>query len=59
MLYVTCTILAQENEGQISGFLKEISGAALVGTGPGSGRQILPGEATMDGFYYACLKKKE
>ena len=58
MLYATCTILTQENESQVSGFLKEISDAELVGPGPGLGRQILPGEANMDGFYYACLKKK-
>ena len=59
MLYVTCTIVRQENEDQISGFLREVPGAELTGPGPGLGRQILPGEANMDGFYYACLKKKE
>ncbi len=58
MLYVTCTIVIQENEGQVSGFLEEIPGAELTGPGPGVGRQIFPGEANMDGFYYACLKKK-
>ncbi|MCZ6584807.1 MAG: 16S rRNA (cytosine(967)-C(5))-methyltransferase RsmB [Gammaproteobacteria bacterium] len=59
MLYVTCTIVKQENENQVSGFVNEISDAELVGPGAGAGRQILPGEANMDGFYYACLKKKE
>lgn len=59
MLYVTCTISARENEGRVSGFVEEISDAEPAGPGPGLGRQILPGEANMDGFYYACLKKKE
>jgi len=59
MLYATCTITATETTAQISGFLEETPGAELAGPGPGLGRQILPGEANADGFYYACLKKKE
>jgi 16S rRNA (cytosine967-C5)-methyltransferase len=59
MLYATCTITATETTAQISGFLEETPGAELAGSGPGLGRQILPGEANADGFYYACINKKE
>jgi 16S rRNA (cytosine967-C5)-methyltransferase len=59
MVYATCTITARETTAQISGFLEETPGAELAGPGPGLGRQILPGEANTDGFYYACLNKKE
>ncbi len=59
MLYATCTIATRENEGRISGFVEEISDSEPAGPGPELGRQILPGEANMDGFYYACMKKKE
>ena len=59
MLYATCTITATETTAQISGFLEETPGAELAGPGPGLGRQILPGEANADGFYYACINKKE
>ena len=58
MLYATCTITARETTAQISGFLDETPGAELTGPGRGLGRQILPGEANTDGFYYACLNKK-
>ncbi len=59
MLYVTCTIVTRENEGRVSGFLEEVSDAESAGPGPALGRQILSGEANMDGFYYACLNKKD
>lgn len=54
LVYVTCTVLADENDRQIERFA-----AAL---GPEScrverTRQRFPGEANMDGFYYACLLK--
>jgi 16S rRNA (cytosine967-C5)-methyltransferase len=63
LLYVTCSILTAENEKQMAAFLArhpEAAEAALplsAGTARGVGRQILPGESGMDGFYYACLRK--
>jgi len=63
LLYATCSLLPQENEVQVSDFLARRSDARerRVNAGWGHervvGRQILPGEWTMDGFYYACLEK--
>lgn len=63
LLYVTCSVLPDENGDQIKSFVAREKSAALVplavpcsqaGTG---GYQILPGDCGMDGFYYACLKK--
>ncbi|HEY5623288.1 MAG TPA: 16S rRNA (cytosine(967)-C(5))-methyltransferase RsmB [Gammaproteobacteria bacterium] len=59
LLYAVCTIAAAETTGQLAGFLAETSDAALVGPVAGQDRQILPGEANMDGFYYACIHKNE
>ena len=57
LLYATCTLLTRENLGPVERFLAVTPEAAL--TGPGSrGLQVLPGEANMDGFYYACLEKR-
>jgi 16S rRNA (cytosine967-C5)-methyltransferase len=64
ILYATCSILSQENELQIRDFLLshtdamdiEMTGAWGMPLKPG--RQILPGQDDMDGFYYACIKKK-
>jgi len=64
LLYVTCSILAAENEGQISTFLARHADAATValslpvGIPRKLGIQLLPGQQGMDGFYYACLQKK-
>ncbi len=64
MLYATCSILKQENEQQIDVFLNEhpdaveIPIAAEWGFAVSHGRQILPGESAMDGFYYALIKKQ-
>lgn len=58
LLYATCTIAKQENETQMRAFLAAHDDAAVGATGD-AGRQILPGEANMDGFYYACLAKRE
>jgi 16S rRNA (cytosine967-C5)-methyltransferase len=55
LVYVTCTVLADENERQIERF------AAAPGAEScrvERTRQRLPGEANMDGFYYACLLKQ-
>ncbi len=63
LLYSTCSVLAEENEQQISRFLAACPEAADVmpeaswGRAVTHGRQVLPGEADMDGFYYACLRK--
>lgn len=65
LVYVTCSVLAQENHQQIASFLAEHGDAhemlidAAWGRAMIHGRQILPGEAEMDGFYYACLVKRE
>lgn len=64
LLYVTCSILPEENENQMWAFLTgessaiEVSLPTAVGRPRGVGRQILPGDDGMDGFYYACLLKK-
>jgi 16S rRNA (cytosine967-C5)-methyltransferase len=57
LVYATCTVLRRENGAQIEGFLERTPDAALTGPGPQGALQILPGEADMDGFYYACLDK--
>ena len=63
LVYATCSILARENGQQIQQFLNEHPGAELEepdvewGTASPFGRQILPGEARMDGFFYAVLRK--
>jgi 16S rRNA (cytosine967-C5)-methyltransferase len=68
LLYTSCSVLAAENERVVAAFLARTPGARDLtpeltaawpprpaGTGPGY--QVLPGEAGMDGFYYACLAK--
>jgi len=63
LLYVTCSMLSMENEKQLSAFLvrhpeaREVMLPMTVGRTRAAGRQILPGEAGMDGFYYACIRK--
>lgn len=57
LLYATCTMLKQENHDQIERFLRSHADAVLVGGRSGGHRQLFPGEANMDGFYYACVKK--
>jgi 16S rRNA (cytosine967-C5)-methyltransferase len=63
LLYATCSILPQENERQIGQFLASHQDSELLpiaaqwGTNQPAGRQILPGEHGMDGFYYACIQK--
>ncbi|GFO71648.1 16S rRNA (cytosine967-C5)-methyltransferase [Bathymodiolus japonicus methanotrophic gill symbiont] len=64
LLYVTCSILQDENESQVERFLQqqndaqELVIAADWGTMRPFGRQILTGSQVMDGFYYARLQKK-
>jgi 16S rRNA (cytosine967-C5)-methyltransferase len=68
LLYTSCSVLAAENERVVAGFLASTRDARdltpeLTRTWParpsgaGPGYQVLPGEADMDGFYYACLGK--
>ena len=63
LLYATCSILPDENTQQIQSFLARQADASEVvidvgwGLVQAAGRQILPGQQDMDGFYYALLKK--
>jgi len=63
LVYATCSILKEENEKLVAGFLhahpeaKEITIKAEWGRACSVGRQILSGENGMDGFYYALLSK--
>ncbi len=65
MLYMTCSILPDENEVQISQFLASQNDAMLQAIEhPNAltlkhGVQTLPGVHDMDGFYYALLAKKD
>ncbi|UIP27910.1 16S rRNA (cytosine(967)-C(5))-methyltransferase RsmB [Photobacterium sp. TLY01] len=63
LVYATCSILPQENREQVKAFLSRTPDAVLTegadnGTADAPGRQILPGEEDMDGFYYAVLEKR-
>jgi len=64
ILYATCSILPQENEQQVHEFLashpdaESVKIAASWGITQEYGRQILPGQNDMDGFYYACIQKQ-
>jgi len=64
LLYATCSILPDENVNQLESFLARQADAAEVlleadwGMTQQVGRQILPGQQDMDGFYYALLEKK-
>jgi len=64
LLYTTCSVLADENERQIGSFLEDHPDAveqkitASWGRRCARGRQILPGEDDMDGFYFACMRKQ-
>ncbi len=65
LLYVTCSVLRRENSGQLELFLggrRDAVELALPGDWGHAlavGRQILPGEDGMDGFYFACLSKRQ
>ncbi|TWI01683.1 16S rRNA (cytosine967-C5)-methyltransferase [Luteimonas cucumeris] len=63
LLYATCSILKAENEQQVAAFLARTPDATIdplderFGHLAGAGRQRLPGEDGMDGFFYARLRK--
>lgn len=63
LVYVTCSVFKQENQDQIAWFLSHQEDASELkinspwGRDVAFGKQILPGEGGMDGFYYACLVK--
>ena len=68
LLYVTCSVLAAENEGVIGPFLAAHPDASerrvlhdynirALMRERSTGYQVLPGTADMDGFYYAALEK--
>lgn len=63
LVYATCSILQRENSEQIQRFLGQHTDAEVEvpsvewGMASPFGRQVLPGEARMDGFFYAVLRK--
>ena len=68
LLYVTCSVLTQENEAVIDDFLQQTGDAKEDHMLPNNnirdlihdmrfGFQILPGTEGADGFYFACLEK--
>jgi len=68
LLYVTCSVLAAENDAVVTRFLDSTSDAREKHMLPNNnirdvmrekarGFQVLPGRAGLDGFYYACLEK--
>ncbi len=63
LLYVTCSLLPEENDEQIARFLARAGDACPLvidapwGHARGAGRQTLPGEGGMDGFFYARVTK--
>ncbi len=64
LLYATCSVLPEENTQQVLGFLDRHADARLApipgewGRETAAGRQVLPGEDDMDGFFYAALLKR-
>ncbi len=64
LVYSTCSVLRDENDRQLAAFLASRDDAveepivASWGRSEAVGRQILPGENGMDGFYYARLRKR-
>jgi 16S rRNA (cytosine967-C5)-methyltransferase len=63
LLYSTCSILAEENDQQIQRLIQNNNNAreqiidASWGHERPFGRQILPGEGDMDGFFYTLIYK--
>jgi 16S rRNA (cytosine967-C5)-methyltransferase len=63
LLYATCSVLCEENDAQIARFVASRGDVhvqpieAIWGRALQYGRQVLPGEEEMDGFYYALLRR--
>lgn len=63
LVYATCSVFKAENDQQIRKFLQRHDDAQLSaiesqwGIATEYGRQILPGQDDMDGFYYCCIIK--
>ena len=68
LLYVTCSVLAAENDELVTRFLRQNADAREIDVlhnnnirdlmrEKASGLQVLPGTAGLDGFYFACLGK--
>ena len=63
LLYTTCSVVAEENDKQIGHFLSTHPNAEVTAIDAAwgrccvHGRQILPGEEELDGFYFACIRK--
>ncbi len=64
LVYATCSVLPAENHERIAAFLERRPDAVArdvlapgFGRVAGAGRQNLPGEHGMDGFFYAVLEK--
>jgi 16S rRNA (cytosine967-C5)-methyltransferase len=68
LMYVTCSVLQQENDDVVASFLDRTPDAREDNVlhdynirdlmrGKACGQQLLPGTAGMDGFYYAGLTK--
>jgi 16S rRNA (cytosine967-C5)-methyltransferase len=69
LVYATCTVTRSENRDLVGAFLRSTPDAVSLpaeawegwpqlGEADEFGRQILPGEAGADGFYYAALTKQ-
>jgi len=69
LLYTSCSVLRAENEAVVAEFLAVTPQAAdrtpeatrhwpARPDGSGPGYLVRPGEAGMDGFYYACLTRR-
>ena len=63
LVHATCSLLRAENSGVVAAFLSRTADARVMaladafGRGDGPGRQRLPGEGGMDGFFVARLRK--
>jgi 16S rRNA (cytosine967-C5)-methyltransferase len=63
MVYATCSLLREENERVVEGFLSTHADARVLavefpaGHNAGPGWQILPGEGGLDGMFYAVIAK--
>ena len=63
LVYIVCSLLAQEGEGQISNFLQSCSDfrkdgpASTAGTAAGDGYVLTPARNETDGFFFARLQR--